>query len=392
MRKSVAKALTFFIPGRERRHHCRDFLMHLHVRDFGELRRFLDAETRERGVLLVETNDSHGEVIAGYVEYFRELGLSVDLLVNPAVLKENPFCRLDLSGVRVFASDYPLMRRFFASRKFREYEHVVLMSSAAYFYREDGTYTSALEYYPELRRHRSLFVVEHDLDDVGRFGERDLLAKGRLLTLGRFDRGVFAAPILFGSVAVTPRGGGVTTFVCVGGIERERKNHAELVSAIRAVAARRTDFKVVVVGKGELESLPEDVRPHVEVTGRLDFPAMFKRMEEADFYLPLLDAANPAHDRYVTTGVTGSAQLVYAFGKVPVVHPKFAPFYGFDGGNAVVAESLADGMLAAIAMERGDYHKRQTALVALAGRLKEESARNIREMLARMSSPWKRCD
>lgn len=385
--ESVKRALVnvagLFVPTRRLRRRFRRAVLHFHVRDLVELRRFAREGVRPRSVLLVESNVEHGEVTAGYLEYFRELGLSVDLLVNPAVLKENPFCRLDLSGVRVFASDYMLMRRFFASRKFHGYEHVVLMSSAIYSRRENGTYTSALEYYPELRKHRSLFVVEHDLDDVERFGERDLLAEGRLLTLGRFDRGVFAVPILFGSVAVTPRVGDVTTFVCVGGIERERKNHAELVAAIRAVAARRTDFKVVVVGKGELESLPEDVRPYVEVTGRLDFPAMFKRMEEADFYLPLLDAASPAHDRYVTTGVTGSAQLVYAFGKVPVVHPKFAPFYGFGEGNAVVAESLADGMLAAVAMERGDYHRRQTALVALAGRLKEESARNIREMLAR---------
>ena len=385
MTKAVAKLLTFFIPGRDRRHHCRDFLMHLNVGDIRELHRFRTAAARERGVLLVETNDSHGEVIAGYLNYFQLLGFAVDVLVNPKILKDRPFCRLNLSEVRVFASDYPMMGRFFASATFRGYEHVVLMTSAAYFRWENGSYTSALDYFPELRKHRSLFVVEHDLSDIERFGERDLLAQGRLLTLGRFGRGVFAAPFLFGDVAVTPRGD-VATFVCVGGIERERKNHAALVAAVREVAARRRDFRVVVVGKGKLDDLPAEVRPFVEIAGRLDFPAMFKAVEQADFYLPLLDADDPAHNRYIMTGVTGSAQLIYAFGKIPVIHPKFAAFYGFDDGNAVVTKCLADGMLAAIDMSRDDYARRQSALVELAEGLKRESFGNLKNALGRVAS------
>ena len=380
MNKFVAKLLTFFIPNKDCRRHCRDYLMHLHVGDVFELRRFLKATPREHAVLLVETNDTHGEVIAGYLKYFQELGFAVDILENPTVQEENPFCRLDLSEVRVFLSDYPLMRRFFVSARFHEYEHVVLMTSAAYFFRESHDYTSALDYYPELRKHRSLFVVEHDLNDVERFDERDFLLQGRLLTLGRFDRGIFAVPFLFGDVSITPRSD-IATFICVGGIKQDRKNHAALVTAIREVAKRRQDFRVVVVGNGEIEDLPEEVRPFIEITGRLDFPAMFERMEKSDFYLPLLDANNPAHERYITSGVTGSAQLIYAFGKVPVVHPKFAPFYGFDTGNAIISESLADGMLAAIAMTRAEYARCQSALVSLAERLKHESARNLKEML-----------
>ena len=36
---AVAKLLTFFILGRDKRHHCRDFLIHLNVGDFREWHR-----------------------------------------------------------------------------------------------------------------------------------------------------------------------------------------------------------------------------------------------------------------------------------------------------------------------------------------------------------------
>ncbi len=387
MKTSVAKLLTFFIPNKDRRHHVRDFLIHFSVRDFRSLRRFLKTETRENSVLLIETNTSHGEVIAGYLKYFQDMGYHVDILVNPVIVKENPFCRLDLSRVSVFSSDFPLLGRFFASRKFLSYKHVFLMTSAAYFYWIGDRQGSVLACYPKLREHPSLFVVEHDLNDIERFGEQSLLSRKHLIALGRFPhtQAVFASPFLFGDVR-TANGDardGKTVFICVGGIQQARKNHQKLISAIKEVAAVRQDFKVVIVGKGELENLPEGVRSCCEITGRLDFPEMFEKLEKADFLLPLLDTDEPAHNRYITTGVTGSAQLIYAFGKIPVVHPKFAPFYGFDDCNAIISESLVQGMLAAVALGRQERRAKRLALAQLAERLKKESAANFKEILAR---------
>lgn len=63
---------------------------------------------------------------------------------------------------------------------------------------------------------------------------------------------------------------------------------------------------------------------------------MYEAMRRADYFLPLLDPGNPAHNRYTTTGVTGSAQLVYGFAKIPVIHEKFASFYGFNDRNALL--------------------------------------------------------
>ncbi len=44
---------------------------------------------------------------------------------------------------------------------------------------------------------------------------------------------------------------------------------------------------------------------------------MYEAMRRAERFPPLLDPGNPAHNRYITTGVTGSAQLVYGFCENP---------------------------------------------------------------------------
>ena len=330
--------------------------------------------------MLVEANDTHGVVIAGYLKYFQDMEYNIDILVNPAAVSERPFCRLDLSDVSVFTSDFPLLSLFFASSKFREYRHIVLMTSAAYFHETNGMYTSALAYYPQLRKHPSLFVVEHDLNDVERFNEQSLMSSRHLITLGHFPRTVFVSPILFGNVRLTQGNG--ATFICVGGIQKDRKNHRKLLAAMEELVLSGLNFKVIVIGRGELEDLPERIRPYVEITGRIDFPRMFEQMGKARFYLPLLDPNNPAHDRYITSGVTGSAQLIYAFGKVPVIHPHFASFYGFDAANAIIAADLAEGMRTAITLNPQEYESKQAALVKLSDKLRKESIDNLKEIFS----------
>ncbi len=381
MKKFIARLLTFLIFNRNKRRYFRNYLMHLNIQDFCNLYKFLKMKTRKNSVLLVEVNNTHGEVIGGYLKYFQDIGYNVDILVNPIIVKENPFCRLDISNVFVFMSDFSLMKFFLASRKFYEYKHIILMSSAAYFYCVNGMYMSVLNYYPQLRKHHSLFIVEHDLNDINRFNERSFCKQKHLITLGHFPQTVFASPLLFGSINITQKGK-KTVFICVGGIQQERKDHQKLISAIKELVALKQNFKVVVVGKGKLENLPEEIRSYIEITGRLNFSEMFRYMEEADFYLPLLNPENFEHNRYITTGVTGSAQLIYAFGKIPVIHPHFAPFYGFDNENAIISKDLTKGMQEAITIDQQGYKKKQIFLMQLFERLKMESLNNFKEILS----------
>lgn len=374
--------MTCAIPMRRLRRRLRRRLLHFRIRDFVEYRRFVRGDMRPNAVLLVETNDTHGEVLAGLLDYFRELGFAVDVLVNSEVLKERPFCRTDLRGVNMFSCYFGAFSWFFGTARFSRYAHVVLMSSAGYRYIDGSDAASVVVRYGLQQKARSLLVVEHELRDVERFGEQGLLAAGRLLTLGQLERGVPVVPVSFGAATV-PRRGASSSFIVVGGIQRDRKNHAALVEAVRSLLREGLHPSVVVIGSGNLGTLPDDVRFCFEVTGRLDYPEMLARVESAVFFLPLLDHANPAHERYVTTGVTGSAQLIYAFAKVPVIESRFAPFYGFSDENAIVTDDLAAGMAAAMRMSDADYCRRQAALQSLAQDLRAQSLENLRQALGR---------
>lgn len=375
----LVNVFAMTIPDRARRSAFRRAVMNFRLRDILAARRFAREECREDSVLLVEENCCHGEVISGYVPYFRKLGFNVDVLVNSAVLATRPFCRQDMSGVRVYHCACGGFRRFLASSRIDGYRHVLLTSSTGYWLMGvDELPIVAVQ--PEWRRIRSLLVVEHDLRNVEKFHEEELRKSGRLLTLGRFPDGVFACPLCLGQVSVTPKSA-ITTFICVGAIEGKRKNHAALLSAVEALDERGEEFKVIVVGKGVPDGLSPAARRHVEFTGFVEYPVMFDLVESADFYLPLLDSGVSEHERYVSSGVTGSAQLVYAFSKVPVIDPHFASFYGFDSDNAIVSGDLVGAMTTAIAMDQVEYRRRQERLTRLAAALRDESEANLRRAL-----------
>ena len=380
MKKFFVKLLCMFIPSKTKRKKYRNILLHISLGDLLSLYRFNKSNIRPNTVLLVETNEVHGEVIGGYLKYFQNMGFYIDILVNHRLYKENPFCRLDMSDIRIYTSDRELLKYFFSSSALKKYKYMVLMTSAGYFLWENNQYSGILNVYPQLRKLNNLYVVEHDLRDVRRFSEENFTEEQKLLTLGHFNEGIFACPILFGNINITPKNK-TTTFITVGGIDKARKNHEKLMEAVEKLANDNLEYKVIIVGNGELDSLPENIRNYVEITGRLNFPDMFSKMEYADFFLPLLDENNPQHECYIKTKVTGSAQLIYAFAKVPVIHEKFAKFYGFNADNSVVYSDLYSAMKHAILMKNDDYEQRKNNLLKLSSSLVQETQKNLNRIM-----------
>lgn len=380
MKKIAVKLLSLFILNKEKRKTFRNTLMHTNFSDFMYFHKFKKADTGDNRLLLIETNDAHGEVISGYLNYFKKLGYDIDILITPRSYKEKPFCRNDISSVRVYLSDWVLLGKFFSCENIKKYKAVFLMTSAGYFIWKNDNYCGLLNLYPQLRQLKNLYIVEHDLNDVDRFGEEEFLKKKRLITLGHFDRGVFASPVLFGKIKITPKND-ITTFITVGGIDPSRKNHNQLIEAVKHLVQKGLTFKIIVVGKGKMDDLPEDIRDYINITGRLNFPDMFDMMEKSDFFLPLLDENNPQHECYIKTKVTGSAQLIYAFAKPPVIHEKFAEFYGYNKENAVVYHDLAEAMKEAVAMDGSVYAELQDNLQNLSAKLIKETEDNLREIM-----------
>ena len=327
----------------------------------------------KHNVLLLETNGCHGEVIGGYAKYFQDLGYNVYILVSKVIKKENPFCRLNAHNI--FASRNKSFQTLLKSQYINNYDHIFVMSSVDYAH---GQENAVKNLYPDLQKHPSVYYVHHNKQYINKLYKQT--NKKHNIMLGKFDNTVYINPHLFGDYKI-PKKQDETIFVSVGGVNPKRKNHTILLSAIDELDKQHMKFKVLVVGSGSLKHLQSNIKKHIKLLGHLNYKKMYDVVEKSHFFLPLLDEHNAKHTRYIKTQVTGSAQLIYGFRKIPVTHKKFAPFYRFNDKNAVVYNNLTDGMKSAIMMTDKDYDKHIKQMDKTATKIYNESLNNLKEIL-----------
>ena len=191
---------------------------------------------------------------------------------------------------------------------------------------------------------------------------------------------VYINPHLFGDYSI-PQKQDETIFISVGGINPKRKNHTILLDAIQKLHNKGYKFRVLIVGNGSIKHISPDIQQHLQLLGHLNYDKMYNTVEKSHFFLPLLDDKNPDHDRYIQTQVTGSAQLIYGFRKIPVIHKKFAKFYNFNDKNAITYDELTNGMERAILTSSDDYDKYIKHMDETANNIKQESLNNLKDIL-----------
>lgn len=349
----MLRLLTMCIPFRNLRKKWRTFL-----RDFlsdydRDARRSMRAWRRHpvagRTILILEPNYCHGEVIPGFCRHLLDMGYRVDVLMHHSLARQSPLCCFKEGDIHIFTAMCTSWKRLAKARVLTRYEAILVSTSAFY----DIPGWASFLHMTGLDKFANLLAVEHELKDIPRFGEEELDRQGRLLTLGSFPRGMMVNPHFFGEIPPAPRNR-EPVFITVGSLSAQRKNHELLVEALETVCNEGyRNFSVIIVGEGELGKIP----------------------------------GNPAHNRYTTTGVTGSAQLVYGFAKIPVIHEKFASFYGFNDRNALLyrEETLGGAMLRAIRQTEEEYAEMQQALLQLGRDIDRESRSNLERALAACS-------
>ena len=379
MRKSLSKLLTCFIPGKQRRRAARHWLQTYSREGVRLFKVFEKADVRPNSVFICEANNGHGSVVVGYAKYFLDLGYNVDVLLTVKNLQDDGFCRLRSERLRVFGFGQHLLKKLLGLRKIKEYERVIITTTWC-FWTADRSVPQVVGFMPQ-GKHKTL-LVEHEQTDIELFGIQNLVQNRQIITLEKFPKGEMVAPVYLGDVEITPRHKEETIFVTVGAITPNCRDYTLLFSAVRHLLRNNKRIKITVIGSGKLEDLPEDIRPYIEIKGYLSYPEMFKQLENADFYLPLLNPENPKHLRYITTGVTGSAQLTYAFAKPCVIQEKFAAFYHLTPDNAVIYEAdLGEAMCRAADIGEAEYKKLQQNLQKTAKNLYDLSLQNLKMML-----------
>jgi hypothetical protein len=111
---------------------------------------------------------------------------------------------------------------------------------------------------------------------------------------------------------------------------------------------------------------------------------MYTAMEDADFFLPLLDSELPAHKRYMDHATSGSFQLIYGFTKPCIIQRPFAHKRGLTETNSLLYdknEELCTAMQTAIEMTDTEYELMQDELKKLTEKIYEDSKNTIRRII-----------
>lgn len=326
---------------------------------------------------------SHAEVVPGFARYLLDLGYRVCVCMTPARYDEGLFSRFEHPGLQLCRMSQSALRRHFRARGMGNAAGMLIttarkISGAGDYAMEERIFSGRTSGQP-------LLLVEHDVREPMDLG----VLSPRIITLRevhyRQARATVVNPHYFGDVNGPARPGPLVRFITIGALRGRRRNAGLLVEAMdELIGTGVRDFIVTVIGRGSLRGIPPRLRPHLEVLGRVDFRTLYEQMEQADFFLPLLDPLNPAHERYVTTGTSGSFQLILGFRKPCLIARRFAQANGLDAGNAVIYEDnsgLADAMDRAVKMTPASRRGMQQSLAHLADSLYQRSRENLRQLI-----------
>lgn len=355
------------------------------VKNFGRFKFKKSTEVRSNSVLVVETNKYHGETLAGHCKYFQDLGYNVDVFILYDSFIENPFCAYINNPPRIFVATKNELKNWLKQKKLSKYEFIFFNS----FIYKCTNYVENIFKITEPKY--GVLGVEHDIVSGSRKIYKEIDEKfrqGRLFTISNNPNVSRMNPHYFGNIKITKKNEVITTFIAVGLIKSKLKNHNLLIDAVKSITKSGAEkFKVIVVGSGKL-NLPKELEKYFEVKGRLNFPDMFKLLEESDFILSLLDIENNNHHKYLNGVASGAIQLSLGFKKPMIINDKFGEHYEFSRENAIFYEEndLKSAMLQAINLDQDDYLKIQNNLSNLSNKIYNQSLNDLKNTINRIKN------
>ena len=335
-------------------------------------------------VLVTELNDVHGEVIPGIVKYFLDLSYKVDILVTFKQLASgvlNIFKNNE--NVRIFCFYRESLINIIKNENLSSYKCIFITSY--YLYYVSSNWPSVKDYIKNIdKKNKNMIIMEHHLDLVN----EKYIKNNQIVVMHNLDKNkfpIYINPHYFGDVKITSKNDNITKFIIVGWIESHRKNFDLLFNGFNKLLQNGfTNFKLIIVGKGNITSDIGLLYQYIDVKGRLNYPDMYKEIEEADFFIPLLDNENPEHYRYLKYGVSGSFQLIYGFRKPCILHTKFSETYGINNNNSILYdknEYFFEAIKKAVNMNNDEYSNMQHNLGLYADDLYRKSLENLKYII-----------
>ena len=326
---------------------------------------------------------SHAEVVPGYVKYLLDLGFKVHVFMTPKRYDEGLFSRFVDPRIILHRLSQRSVRYLFRKHGIGQAHGILITTARKISGRPD--YAREQSLFASRASKQKLLLVEHDVKPAFDAGA----LTRNIITLRKpyYENAetTVVNPHYFGTVSITPKNTGTTRFITIGAMRSKRRNTQVLVDAVNQLhKSGQTGFTITVIGRGSLKGIPSHLHRYFDIKGRVDFTTLYTEMERADFFLTLLDPNNAAHERYITTGTSGSFQLIYGFAKPCLIPEKFAAANRFSQDNSLQYSTSADLsaiMRKSMEMNETSYSDLQQHILHDAKALFETSFANLKTLI-----------
>ena len=324
---------------------------------------------------------SHSEVVPGFVKYLVDLGYDVSVLVDPDRISEGLFSKYASSKVIINKMSQSAIRNFFRYGDLKDIKGI-MVTTVGKLCKNMDNYDGVFDGFNTSLNKSKILFVEHDIKmtvDNGTWNSG-------FITLRELDyknaESVVVNPHYFGEINVTAKNKDVVNFITIGTIKPRKKDNNTIIDAVLELHNKGiTNFKITVIGKGEIKNIPEKIRKYFDIKGRLNFDKMYDEIEKADF---MLTSYNETHSRYITTGTSGNFQLIYGFLKPCILIESFARINRFDNENSILykePKDYANALEKAIKMNEDEYEVMQNALKQTVVEVYNDSLNNLKGAL-----------
>lgn len=376
---------------KDKRHIIIDFMgIKLSLKHFVDkkmYRKFVDKKVAEKTILIIEPNGCHFETITGLCKYCSELGYNVDVLTREPAEKifENFKIKTTL---RSYECNPVTFDKIYKKYDFSQYERIIYNSKRIYFisngFSLDG-YDLA-EYYNSVKKGKKENIyLQHHIDKFNDSPTDIQIVLANPAKLPELDNLIVNCNYFKDFETKIKNKNDVTNFISIGELSKQRRNSTLLIDAVKSLHNNGIEnFKITVIGIGELDELPVDIRQYFNILGRVDYQTMFDELEKSDFILPLLDPEIEAHKRYMDSGTSGTFQLVYGFNKPCIIHRVFADIYNFNKMNSFIYDNnnnFYKSLIDAINICNSDYLCLKNELKILSNEIENKSTKNFERLL-----------
>jgi len=343
--------------------------------------KFYTHSIKKNTVLLLEFNPCHIEVMPGYAKYLIDLGFNVDTIMIPKMSKERVFCRYKHKNLRHYVLDVQDIKKLLYLKKIHKYSYICITSWHLYIARKNQAFFNI---FPDLNIDNNKFIfVIHEKDNLDDFSKCFSFISLAHLECNKYMPTV-VNPHYFGAIQITPKNEDVIHFIVVGNVDSSKRDYELINNAcIYLLDLNITNFKITIIGNGEF-GIADTLKNYINYLGCCDYPTMFKCLEQADFFLALLNPDDKRHDDYLENKTSGSFQLCYGFLKPIILAEKFAIKLGFANNDSIIYKNnheLGNSLKKAITMSQEEYKYIQDNLLELSTKIYAKSISNFKILL-----------